>query len=136
MSKCDFWSTYLVYLGYIVGGYELRIDPSKVEVIQNFPKPTNVTEVRSFLAATQYWRKFIANFSLIVSPLHALKGVKHIFQWGSKEKHAFDTLKEKTSTTPVLALLDLQQPFDIETDASGYVMGAILMQHKIYMLLF
>jgi hypothetical protein len=63
MSKCEFGKTSLVYLGHIVGGGELKIDPSKVDVIVNWPKPNNVTEVRSFLGATQYWRKFIANFS-------------------------------------------------------------------------
>ena len=62
MSKCEFGKTSLVYLGHIVGGGELKIDPSKVEVIVNWTKPNMVTEVRSFLGATQYWRKFIANF--------------------------------------------------------------------------
>ena len=62
MSKWEFGKTYLVCLGHIVGGGELNIDPSKVEVILNWPKPNTVTEVRSFIGATQYWRKFIANF--------------------------------------------------------------------------
>jgi hypothetical protein len=130
MSKCEFGKTSLVYLGYIVGGGELKIDPSKVEVIVNWPKPTSTTEVRSFLGAVQYWRKFIANFSFIASPLHALTSVKQVFQWGGKQQKAFDTLKENINTTPVLALPDLQQPFEIETDASGYAMGAVLMQQR------
>ena len=128
MSKCDFGSTSLVFLGYIVGGRELTIDPSKVEVIQNFPKPTNVTEVRIFLGAAQYWRNFIANFSCIASSLHALTSVKWIFKWGGKENQAFNTLKERINTTPVLALSDLQHPFKIETNANGYVMGAVLIK--------
>ena len=53
-----------------------------------------------------------------------------VFQWEGKEQKAFDTLKEKISKNPVLALPDLQQPFEIEIDASGYAMGAVLMQHK------
>jgi len=52
-----------------------------------------------------------------------------VFQWGGKQQKAFDTLKEKISTAPVLALPDLQRPFEIETDASDYAMGAVLMQH-------
>jgi len=74
----------LNYLCHIVGGGELKIDPSKVEVIVNWPKPKSATEVRSFLGVAQYWRKFIANFSLIAAPLHALIGLNKVFQWGGK----------------------------------------------------
>ena len=103
-SKCEFGRTSLNYLGYIVGGGELKIDPSKVEVIVNWPKPKTATEVRSFLGAAQYWRKFIANFSLIATPLHALTSVKHVFQWGGKQYNALDTLKERINTTLVLSV--------------------------------
>ena len=130
MSKCEFVKTSLVYLGYIVGGGHLKIDLSKVEVIFKWPRPHNVTKVRSFLGAVQYWRKLIAIFSLIASPLHALTSTKVIFQWRGKQQKAFDTLKYKIVTAPVLALLDIQQPFEIETDASGYAMGAVLMQRR------
>ena len=86
MSKCEFGNTYLAYLGHIVGGGELKIDHSKVEFIFNWPKPNIVTEVRRFLGATQYWRKFIANFSSIAALLHALTSVKKVFQWGDMQK--------------------------------------------------
>ena len=82
LSKCEFGKTSLNYLGHIVGGGELKIDPSKVVITVNWPKPKFSTEVRSFLGATQYWRKFIANFSLIAVPLHALTGLNKVFQWG------------------------------------------------------
>jgi hypothetical protein len=85
LSKCEFGKTSLIYLGHIVGGGELKIDPSKVKVILEWTKPNNVTEVRSFLGATQYWRKFIANFSSIAAPLHAVTSVKQVFQWGGKQ---------------------------------------------------
>ena len=104
MSKCEFGKTSLVYLGYIMGDGHLKIVPAKVEVLKKWPRPSNVTEVRSFLGAIQYWRKFIANFSLIASPLHALKSVKQFFQWEVKKQKAFDALKEKICTAPVLAL--------------------------------
>ena len=76
MSKCEFGKKYLVHLGYVIGGGELKIDPSKVEVIFNWPKLKTVTEVRSFLGAAQYWRIFISNFSSIAAPLHAFTSVK------------------------------------------------------------
>jgi hypothetical protein len=86
-----------------------------------------VTEVRSFLGAAQYWRKFIANFSSIAAPLYAMTSVKKGFQWGGKQQQAFDTLKEKISSVPVLALPNLRQPFEIQTDASHYAMGAVFL---------
>lgn len=64
MSKCEFGKKYLVYLGHIVGGGELKIDPTKIDVILNWPRPKTVIEVRIFLGQTQYWRKFIATFLL------------------------------------------------------------------------
>ena len=73
-------------MGHIVGGGELKIDPSKVEVIMNWPKPNTVMEVRNFLRAAQCWRKFIANFSSIVASLHALTSVKKVFHWGDMQK--------------------------------------------------
>lgn len=95
-----------------------------------WPTPTNVTETRSFLGAVQYLRKFLANFSFMASPLHAITGKNHGFQWGGKEQHAFELLKRKISNAPVLALPNLQKPFEIETDASDYAMGAVLLQEK------
>jgi len=85
LSKGEFGKTSLNYLGHIVGGGELKIDPSKVAVIANWPKPRFATEVRSFLGVAQYWRKFISNFSMIVAPLHALTGLSKVFQWGGKQ---------------------------------------------------
>lgn len=119
MSKCE---------GQIVGGGQLKIDPSKIDVIVKWSKPTNVTTVHRFFGAVQYWRRFITNFSIISFPLHALMSVKQIFQWGGKQHKAFDTFREKISTTLVLALPDLRQPFEIEIDVNGYAMGEVLMQ--------
>ena len=79
MSKCEFAKTSLVYLGHIIGGGHLRVDPTKVAVIVNWPRPNTVTEIRIFLGAVQYWRKFISGFSSIVAPLHALTSIKEIF---------------------------------------------------------
>jgi hypothetical protein len=135
MSKCEFGKTSLIYLGHIVGGGELKIDPSKVKVILDWPKPNNVIEVRSFLGVAQYWRKFIANFSSIATPLHEVTSIKQVFQWGGKQQNSFDALKEKISSAPVLALPNLRQPFEIQTDASNYAMGAVLLQHPFVFIL-
>jgi len=129
VSKCEFGKTSLNYLGHIVGGGELKIDPSKIAVIVNWPKHKSATEIRSFLGATQYYGNFISNFSLIVAPLHVLTRLNKVFQWGGKQQKAFDTLKEKISITRLLALPDLQRLFEIEIDPNDYAMRAVLMQH-------
>jgi len=81
MSKCAFGKTSLVYLGHIVSGGQLKIDCSKINVIVKWLKITNVIDVHRFLDVVQYWRRFISNFSIIASPLHALTSVKQTFQW-------------------------------------------------------
>jgi hypothetical protein len=130
MSKCEFGKIALVYLGHIVGVGQLKIDPSKIDVIVNWPETKSVTEVQSFLGAVQYWRRFISNFSFIEAPLHALTSVKNTFQWEGKKQKSFDTLKEKISTAPVLALSNLQHPFKIKSYANEYSMGEVLMQYR------
>jgi hypothetical protein len=116
-------------LGHIVGGGELKIDPSKVKFILDWSKPNNVTKIRIFLGATQYWRKFIANFSSIAALLHAVTSIKHVFQWGGKQQKYFDALKKKISSAPVLSPPNLRHPLEIQIDASNYEMGVILLQH-------
>lgn len=86
-----------------------------------------MTEVRIFLGVVQYWRNFISHFSFIAS-LYALTSYKFSLRWGGKQQKTFDTLKQKIVTAPILALLDLQQLFEIETDASGYAMGVVLIR--------
>ena len=72
---------------------------------------------------------FISNFSSIAGPLHALTSVNVIFQWGGKQQKSFDALKQKINSAPVLAFPDLKQPFEIQTDANVYTMGAVILQH-------
>ena len=107
----------------------MKIDPSNVEAIVNWPTPKKVTEVRSFLSAAQYWRKFIANFSSIATPMYAVTSVKKGFQWRGKQQKAFEALKDKISSARVLSLPNLRQPFEIQTNASDYAMGVVLLQH-------
>lgn len=127
-KKCEFGKQTLIYLGFIVGGGELRVDPAKVKVITEWPRPRSVTEIRSFMGACQYLRKFIQNSSLVASPLHSLTKANQAFVWTNEHEDTFLLLKRKISEAPVLALPDLQKPFEIEADASGYAMGVVLMQ--------
>lgn len=128
MSKYEFGNTSLVYSGHIVGGGQIRIYPFKVDVILKWPKPTNVIEVCSFLGVVQYWRRSISNFSIIVSPFHALKSMNPTSQWGGMKHKSIDTLKEKISITLIFSLPNLQKHFWIKIDAGGYAMGAMLLK--------
>ena len=105
-----------------------RSPPGKVEVILRWPRPTTVTEIRSFLGACTYLRKFIWHFSTIAGPLHALTGTKAKFVWEEGHEKSFQLIKKKITEAPVLALPNLQRTFEVETDASQYALGAVLLQ--------
>ncbi|CAL8998775.1 unnamed protein product [Prunus brigantina] len=127
-KKCEFGKQHLVYLGFIVGAGELKMDLEKVHVISQWPTPHSVTEVRSFIGACQYLRKFIRHFSQIAAPLHSLTKVNQKFEWSRNHEESFQLLKRKITEAPVLALPNLQKPFEVEADASNYAMGAVLFQ--------
>jgi hypothetical protein len=127
LNKCKFSRQYLVYLGYVIGGGELKIDLAKMEAIMKWLVPTNVTKVSIFFEASQYLWKFITSFLAVVAPLHAIKTSGKSFQWGKNQHKAFDEMKIKISQAPMLTLPNLHKPFEVETHASGYAMGAVLM---------
>lgn len=106
----------------------LPTNPTKIAIIQSWPYPTTITELRAFLGLTVYYRRFIQGYGLICRPLFdALK--KNAFQWTDSQETTFHKLKEIMSNPPVLALPDFTQPFILEADASGSGIGVVLMQH-------
>jgi hypothetical protein len=127
LKKCKFSQKSLVYLRNVIDGGELKIDLAKMEAIMKWPIPTNVIEVMSFVGASQYLRKFIASFTVAAAPLHAITSIGKSFQWGKNQQKAFDELKRKISQGTILTLPNLQNPFEVETDASRYSMGVVLM---------
>ena len=103
-------------------------DPKKVEAVKNWPTPSCVRDVRSFLGLASYYRKFIRGFAEIASPLHALTEKSKVFEWTESCKQAFDELKGRLRAAPVLSYPMPEGDFILDTDASGDGIGAVLSQ--------
>jgi hypothetical protein len=128
-SKCEWMKDEVEFLGHRIGRDGLTVDPHKVDAIKQWPVPTDVSALRSFLGLANYYRRFIRCYSDLALPLTNLTGDVE-WKWGEVEQKAFDALKGHLSTTPVLALADTTKPFVIHTDASGFAVGAVLMQDQ------
>ena len=129
-SKCHFIRQSVEYLGYIITPEGLKPNPRLTMAVSKFPIPESVSQVRQFLGLTSYYRRFIKQFASIATPLHALTRKDVQFRWSQECQYAFDCLKDKLTCAPVLSYPDFDQPFVLETDASGRGLGAVLSQRS------
>ena len=104
------------------------MDPQKIEAIVNWKPPTNVSEVRSFLRLAGYYRKFVEGFSKIATPLTNLLKKDQKFEWSDTYQHSFEELRQRLTTTPVLALPSGKDGYVVYSDASRQGLGCVLMQ--------
>ncbi|KAG8503702.1 hypothetical protein CXB51_001695 [Gossypium anomalum] len=129
-SKSEFWLREVGFLGHIVSGDGIRVDPSKISAIIDWKPPKNVTEVRSFLGLARYYRRFVNGFSIIAAPMTRLlrKDVK--FEWTEECQQSFKELKKLLTEAPVLVQLELGKEFVVYSDASLNGLGCVLMQER------
>ncbi|QRW21852.1 Retrotransposable element Tf2 protein [Rhizoctonia solani] len=129
-SKCTFHVTSVEYLGIIVLDKGFSLDKLKIQVVQEWPIPTKVKEVQSFLGFANFLHWFVANFSHMARPLHNLVKKDTPWVWGTKEQELFQGLKDAITNAPVLCHVDPTKPYFLETDASSAALDSILSQHQ------
>ncbi|KAL0561346.1 hypothetical protein IC582_001771 [Cucumis melo] len=127
-SKCEFWLRKVTFLGHVVSSEEVSVDPAKIEAVTNWPRPSTVSEIRSFLGLAGYYRRFVEDFSRIASPLTQLTRKGTPFVWSPACESSFQKLKQKLVTAPVLTVPDGSGNFVIYSDASKKGLGCVLMQ--------
>ncbi|KAK4390469.1 Transposon Tf2-12 polyprotein [Sesamum angolense] len=128
VSKCSFAQESISFLGHIVERGRIRMDSKKVQAIEEWRPPSDVHDLRSFLGLANYYRRFVKGYSEIARPLTDLLKKTETWDWTPQCQVAFDNLKRAIVTDPVLALLDMSKPFTVETDASDFALGGVLMQ--------
>ena len=136
-SKCDFFKKEIKYLGHVVSEKGVSTDPDKIKSVTEWPQPTTVTEVRSFLDLLVTIRGLYQTFSKVAKPLNKLsqnlegtpsQKKKFKVHWGPEHQEAFETLQKLCTEFPILAYADFKAPFILHTDASGDGLGTVLYQ--------
>lgn len=127
-KKCQFAAKKVEYLGHILSAKGTEANPEKVKVIKNYPRPQTKKQMRAFLGLCNFYRRYVPNFSVIATPLNQLLKKTARLKWTEQCETAFNTLKTKLSSPPILAFPNINKEFRIAVDASGTGIGYILSQ--------
>ena len=129
-KKCRWEVDSIDYLGLIIEKGVTHMDPTKVESIKTWPRPTKVKDVQSFLGFCNFYRIFIQGFSKIAKPLNELMLEDVPFLWEDKHQTTFNALPDLVTSKPVLRQPQLDKPFEVKVDASRFALGGILLQRQ------
>ncbi|GKA44189.1 putative reverse transcriptase domain-containing protein [Tanacetum coccineum] len=129
-SKCDFWLSKVQFLGHVIDSEGIHVDPAKIESIKDWASPKTPTEIHQFLGLVGYYRRFIKGLSKIARTMTKLTQKSMKFDWGEKAEAAFQLLKQKLYSAPILALPEGSENFVVYCNASHKGLGAILMQNE------
>ena len=128
-KKCHLLQKEISFLGHVVSKEGLKTDPLKIAAVKNMPRPTTVTQTRSFLGLASYYRKYVQSFSKIAKPLFDLTKKDQTFVWTDNCEESFEELKKRLTSAPILAFPKPDgSQFILDTDASAYAIGAVLSQ--------
>ena len=128
-KKCQFATPRVEYLGHFFSKKGIEVNPAKIEAVKSYPVPKTRKQLKAFLGLASYYRRFVQGFSSIAAPLHSLLKKDSDFQWSKSCDEAFNLLKQKLTSSPILAFPNMQEPFFLSVDASGSAIGFILGQH-------
>ena len=129
-EKCEFHVTSVRFLGFIIETGQVRADPEKVKAVTEWPTPSSRKQLQQFLGFANFYRRFIRNYSKLAAPLTRLTSSKTMFSWTPEAGLAFQLLKERFSSAPILIQPDDTRQFVVEVDASDTGVGAILSQRS------
>jgi hypothetical protein len=123
---CNVFAKRVSYLGHIISQDGNATDIEKVKAVADWPVPSIVLDVRSFLGLCRYYRRFIRDFASIAKPLHRLTEKGRKFQWTNETQESFEIVRHRLISASILALPDVTKQFILDIDASGTSIGAVL----------
>jgi len=129
-DKCKFAKTKIEYLGLIISHGQAEMDPVKIAGVAEWPTPDSKKEVQSFLGCTNFYRRFIEGFFHLACPLFNLTRNDSGWRWGESEQSAFEAIRNRVVSTPILMFPDDTQPFQLEADSSDFATGTVLSQQS------
>jgi len=129
-GKSCFLQQKVDFLGHVLSAKGIEVQDAKIATIRDWPSPRNLRELRSFWGLSSYYRRFVPQFASLAAPLHRLQNENVTFEWGARKEDAFQELKRRLMTTPILGMPTDEGTYYLDTDACETGLGAVLSQDQ------